>query len=139
MSTSTVESQKLRATFESDSGFRILDSLAFADCLSRQISGFVGGCQGLCIYRDDIMMQKKDSTPMRTPESYSNPEEWAGDYDKYISRQVTDGLFVKRTVYSHQGEYRFIWFAQGSEKDHLDIKCPDAIKYCERLTTDQLE
>ena len=76
---------------------------------------------------------------MPTPESYSNPEEWATDYEKYVGRQVIDAFFVKLTEYSHQGEYRFIWFAQGSEKDHLDIKCPDALKYCERLTIGQSE
>jgi len=85
LSTSVIESEKLKVIFNTDSGFRILDSLAFADCVSRQISGFMGGCQGLCIYRDDIMIEKKNSTPTRTPESYSNPEEWAGDYEKYIS------------------------------------------------------
>jgi hypothetical protein len=139
MSTTTVESRKLGASLKSDSGFRILNSLAFADCVSRQIAGFLGGCQGLCIYRDDIVIQKKDSEPMRTPESYSNPEERAADYDKYVSKHIVDAFFLKRAEYSHQGEYRFIWFAQGTEKDHLDVKCPDAIKYCERLTTDQLE
>jgi hypothetical protein len=136
LSTSVIESEELKVVFGADSGFRILDPLAFADCVSRQIAGFLGGCQGLCIYRDHIMMQKKDSASMRAPESYASPEEWAGDYEKYISKQAVDAFFVKRAKYSRQGEYRFIWFAQGQEKDYLDIKCPDAIKHCERLATD---
>lgn len=133
LSTSTVESRKLKATFSNNSGFRILNSLAFADCVSRQIPGFLRGCQGLCSYRDDILLRKKDDEPMRSPDSYENPEKWAEDYGKYVARQAIDAFFIKRAKYSHQGEYRFIWFAQGSEKDCLRVKCPDAVTYCERL------
>ena len=125
--------ERLREFFKTDSGFKILNSLAFADCISHYIPGFIGGYQGLCFYRDDILVTKQDDIPLRTPDTYSNPEEWAAEYDKYIGKQSVDSFFIKYTKYSHQGEYRFIWFAQGCEKKYLKIKCPEAIKHCEKL------
>ncbi len=134
LSASTIESQKLKEEcFKTDSSFRILNSLAFADCISHYIPGFIGGYQGLCFYRDDILITKQDNMPFRSPDTFSNPEEWAAEYDKYIGKQSDDSFFIKHSKYSHQGEYRFIWFAQGCEKDYLNIKCPEATKYCEKL------
>ncbi len=49
----TVESQAVEANFRTEYGIRILNSLDFANCISSHISGFVGGLEGLCSYRDD--------------------------------------------------------------------------------------
>ncbi len=130
----TVENKTMEASFATNSGFRILNTLAFADSISKQIAGFVGGFQGPCIYRDDVVIRKEDKNLIKPPDEYNNPEEFSEEYDKYVQRQTIDGYFVKRLKFAHQSEYRFIWFAQGEEKKYLDIKCPEAIKFCEKLS-----
>jgi hypothetical protein len=68
--------------------FRITNSLSFADAVSRHIPGCLGGMEGLCSYRENIVLQKHDLRPYRPPESYPDPEAFAKDYDRYV-RKVT--------------------------------------------------
>lgn len=134
LSASTVESNNMKANFQADSGFQIINTLAFADCISRQIPGFDRSTQGFCLYRDSILLQKKTNIPIKPPEPHGNMEEWAAENDRFISEQSVDAYFIKLSKYSHQGEYRFIWFAQGKEeKEHIDLYCPEATKFCERI------
>jgi len=129
----TVESENMKARFKTNSGFRITNTLAFADCISRQIPGFIGGVQGLCAYRDNTLLQKKLNVPFKSPESYGNLEEWAAEYERFIGSQSIDAFFIKASKYSDEGEYRFIWFAQGKEKEDIKLHCPEATKFCERI------
>lgn len=112
--------------------FRILDTLGFANAISSQIPGFLGGVEGLCSYRDNTMLKKKDSRPIRPPSEGENPEKWFEDQQRYIGRQTIDAFFMKESRFSHEAEYRFIWFASGPRKEYLDIKCPAALQFCER-------
>jgi hypothetical protein len=130
----TVESGNAKNHFKADSGFRIKDTLAFADCISRQIPGLVGGIQGFCSYRKNTLLQKKLDVPFKPPESYKNPEEFASEYESFIGAQSIDAFFIKASEYSYQCEYRFIWFVQGVEKeDYKKLCCPEATKFCERI------
>ena len=47
-----------------------------------------------------------------------------------------DLMFLKENKYQGQAEFRFIWSINGkfnSMSEHLDIKCKEAIQYCERV------
>ena len=129
----TVESKKLEASFKTKTGFRILNSLGFANCISAHIPGFVGGIEGLCSYRDSTIINKNLSKDFSPPDSFVNPEIWAGEYDKFVARQSQEAFFIKLSKYSHQAEYRFIWFAHGKEGKYIDIICPEARQYCQRI------
>jgi len=128
MSASTVET--VLPPDGSIAAFRILDTLDFANAISGQIPGFLGGTEGLCSYRDNTMLKKKDSRIMPPPDGV-DPEKWFEEQKRYIGRHTIDAFFVKESRFSQEAEYRFIWFASGSHKDYLDIKCPAALQFCE--------
>jgi hypothetical protein len=129
----TVQSQSLEAKFRTEYGIRILDSLGFASCISSHIAGFVGGLEGLCSYRDDVSINKFITEPFPSPDRFPNPEEWEKEHDKFVSVQSRDALFIKRSIFSHQAEYRLIWFARGTEKEYIKIICPEARRYCQKI------
>ena len=131
----TVESQKLESSFSTEAGFRIISTLGFANCISSHIPGFVAGLEGLCSYRDDTAINKKLNADFPPPDSFPNPEIWADEHDKFVAQQSRDAFFIKRSKYSHQAEYRFIWFAQGPEKEYIDIICPEAGQFCQPLVS----
>lgn len=133
MCTTTVESQKLEASFSTTSGFRILNTIGFANCISSHIPGFVAGLEGLCSYRDETAIRKELESDFPPPDSFPNPENWAKEYDNFVAQQTREGFFIKKLKYSHQAEYRFIWFAQGQEKEYIDIICPDARRFCQQF------
>ena len=116
-----------------DSSFRILNTLAFADAISRQIPGFLGGVEGSCTYRDNTMISKKGSRKISPPENQEEVEEWFNEQNRYVGKQAIEGFFVKHSKFAHESEYRFIWFAEGHAKPHIDIKCPAAREFCERI------
>ena len=44
-----------------------------------------------------------------------------------------DEAFIKLKKYSDQNEYRLVWFTGKNPTDHIIIKCPEAIQFCERI------
>lgn len=131
MCATTVESQKLEASFSTKSGFTILDTIGFANCISAHIPGFVGGLEGICSYRDEITIKKELGSDFPPPDSFQNSEILAKEYEKYLAQHTREGFFIKRSKYSHQAEYRFVWFAQGQEREYIDIVCPEARRFCQ--------
>ncbi|WP_421722025.1 hypothetical protein [Alloalcanivorax xenomutans] len=129
----TVESKTLQDKFRTQFGIRILNTLGFAHCISAHIPGFVGGLEGLCSYRDDVSINKSIGSSFPPPEKFPNPEIWAREYDKFVAEQSKDSFFIKRSKFSHQAEYRFIWFAQGLEQEYIEVTCPEAREYCQPI------
>lgn len=106
--------------------------MGFANAISGQVAGFVGGAEGLCSYRENTMLQKKDERLFYSPKEGEDPQRWYEDQQRYLAKHSIDAFFVKHIRFSHEAEYRFIWFASGIHKEYLDIKCPEALRYCER-------
>lgn len=131
--TSTIESLKPVELHGNASAFRILDGIKFADAISRQIPGFVGGVEGLCTYRHNTMITKSDPRPIAPPTNAENAEEWFHEQNHHTGKLVVDAYFMKHISFAQESEYRFIWFAEGSRRDFIDIKCPAAIPFCERI------
>ncbi|MHA5498453.1 hypothetical protein ACVSNS_01475 [Pseudomonas aeruginosa] len=131
----TVESRTMEASFQTQEGFRILQPLSFADAISRHIPGFSGGMEGLCHYKEHLLIEKTELDQFPPPDAFPSLDEWSDQYDLYVGAQMKEALFLKHIKFSHQGEYRFIWFASGAEKEHIDITCPEAVKFCQRLNS----
>lgn len=129
----TVESKTLEASFSTRAGFRIIDTLGFAQAISSHIPGFVAGLEGLCSYRDAPSVEKTLISDFPLTDSFPNPEVWAAEYEKFVANQSRDSYFLKRSRYSYQAEYRFIWFAQRNERDFIDIVCPEARMFCQPI------
>jgi len=118
----TVENPTMETSFSTQDSFRITNSLDFADCISRHIPGCNGGMEGLCHYRDHLTFSNIDTI--------TTPEESC----KFMSGHLMNSFLLKHNKYAHQGEYRFIWFTSGKlEMDYIDIVCPEALEFCERL------
>lgn len=130
-----VENQSLEAKFGTKYGIRILNSLGFANCISSHIPGFVGGLEGLCSYRDDVSVNKSIEESFSPPDTFADPEAWGREYEKFVSEQSRDAFFIKQSRFSHQAEYRFIWFAQGIEKEYVEITCPEARQFCQPINS----
>ena len=129
---STIETVPPISPNNDQSAFRILDCLGFADAISRQIPGFVGGVEGLCSYRDNTMIRKKDAGLIKPPEANEDAGRWFAEQQSYVGKQVIDAYFMKHSRFAHESEYRFIWFGEGMPRQFLDITCPAALKFCER-------
>lgn len=115
------------------SAFRILDTLGFANAISAHIPGFLGGTEGLCSYRDNTILRKTDPQPFEPPPDGADMEKWFEEHERRIGKHSVDAFFVKESRFSHEAEYRFIWFASGPHRNHIDIKCPAARQFCERV------
>lgn len=117
-----------------DSGFLINDIFGFAIELGRAIPFLTGGIQGQCFYIDppiipiDLGQFNIDSLTLQEVQIKQN-----SFFEKI--NQDNEIFFIKRLKYKEQEEYRVIWFADESNKsfDHIDIICPNAIKYCSKL------
>jgi len=59
-----------------------------------------------------------------------------GDKVFNLFGQITgdDILFLKLNKHAHQSEYRMVWFvAEPIVGDFIDVKCPEAAKFCTRF------
>lgn len=117
-----------------DNGYgqlRILDTVAFANAISRQIPGFVGGVEGSCIYRSSSLIRKKGNRPIAPPTEGENAEKWFKEQNRYVGSQTIDSLFLKDIRFKEELEYRLVWFAEGSRRPFIEIKSPAAREVCE--------
>lgn len=135
---STIQSIDVMKMFGgAECGIKIKNPISFADAVARKISGFVGGFQGACFYTDDRIVRRNNVSDMNflPPDNEVEMEKWAEGYEKYLAQQNSNESFLLKPMrYSNQSEYRFVWFAAELEKDYIDIQCPEAIQFCEKIT-----
>lgn len=43
------------------------------------------------------------------------------------------GLFVKALRFAHEVEFRMIWLAGDGQQEFIDIVCPSARTFCEKM------
>jgi len=110
------------ARFGYDSGFRIIDVIGFADAVGKAL-----GCSdqlfGHCIYR-------RDKVVVGTPPENFRFDQFSGALTKLVSKAK---FFVKPDRFAHQCEFRFLWSSQFDLKQPKTVKCPEAVKFCERI------
>lgn len=133
---STRYATQLRESFGVDSGFRINDTTAFANAISSHIPGFIWGCEGMCIYsgNDSII---RDMGDLNLNSFMSEGDDKNIQIEKVSSLLTSaagdDLLFLKSDRFSHQNEYRMLWFCRQNIRGYIDIKCPEAREFCARL------
>lgn len=139
LSTSTIESTDLIKQFEGGDGyFKINDSVAFAAAISAHIPGFMFGYEGLCIYKDARLVKGKYAKPlmpMPPPGAESEAEKYFAAVEQKIHEDTKLApYFMKPLRYAHQSEYRFVWCASPPTKETINIACPEARRFCEKIT-----
>lgn len=119
--------------FGYDDGFRITNIRAFGNAVKACIPGCESVIAGPCEYSDDLVLPN--------PNIHMPSIEGVADADaKFAELQQWSAalhgnrpFFRKRTMFRHQEEFRFIWFANGTRHEHLFIKCPEARQCCKRI------
>lgn len=128
----SISDQGLTTTSERGTYIRVLDTVAFAAAVARQIPGCVGGVEGPCRYSTDTVVRKSGARSIQPPKDFADVDSWFHEQNAYVGEQSVDALFLKDAKFAHEAEYRFIWFAEGTRRDFLDICCPAAVRFCER-------
>ena len=126
----------LAHSFNTDSGFRINDSLGFSEAICKYLPGFYMGMEGPCLYlaKRTVMsdMGHIDFESMKT-----SKEEKEMDMVKLAQNIFAtagdDLFFLKSDVYAHQNEYRMLWLSPHDVTGHIDIVCPEARQFCTRF------
>ena len=130
-------SEEIAELFGADSGFRINDTVAFADTIAHRISGFRGGCEGPCVYVPTRTVLR-DTGPVGIDDFQDDGERDKVSFNKmmgFLSGMAGDDLlFLKDAKYSSQCEYRFIWHTHDPKvSGFLDLKVPEARQFCTRF------
>jgi hypothetical protein len=133
---SMTQSHELAQSFKTDSGFKINDSIAFCEALSRYIPGFVGGMEGPCSYVQDRMVVR-DIGPVDLDSVRTGPGIDDFDHEKMAKKLFEiagdDFFFLKHSRFSPQSEYRFLWLTPNQVTGTVDIVCPEARQFCTRF------
>jgi len=135
LSTSMRYSAELMKAFNSDSYIRINDSTNFGIVISRQIPSLLAAFEGPCLYQSMKIIERDlgyiDINKFREPE---NPTQVRKDLlDEFLISQMQHyPMFLKENSFAHQVEYRFAWIVRNKTLDYLDIKVPEAIKFCSK-------
>lgn len=123
----------LAASFRTDSGFRINNSAAFADAISRHVAGFFGGQEGPCLYVSDKTVQRhtsdKENSPS-APDFFGSISDIQQMFDRHNAAQPDELYYLKNQTFAHQNEYRMLWLVPGRVHGHIDIRCPEARQFC---------
>ena len=51
-----------------------------------------------------------------------------------LDRENKNGAAGPHPTYCHQNEYRFVWNVTYQVEEPIFIECPEAIKFCEKVT-----
>lgn len=137
--TSTVLDKKLLQTFSRNSVFRIKDPMNFILEITKSLTRVIEVLMGNCIYLDNKMIVKDISNVAMTD---LQNEQGSVEFEKIMKVtnliQGADAHFIKLRHYQPQSEFRIIWKTDRPVDNGIIIKCPEAIKYCERIMIERI-
>ena len=121
----------LMKSFNCESFLRIHDPAAFGTRVAKHVPAFLEGGEGPCIYQHLRLIEAEIDDTERT----QNASESDGRQNRAataIAGARHYQYFLKHKSFSHQAEYRLLWFfANDSERrEYLDIKVPEARELC---------
>ena len=110
--------------FEYDSCFEIVDIQGFSKCITKNISAYE--------YRyAECLYKSSNNFVVEMPKDYV----FSVISSELIEHPRMDQYFIKPKSFSHQSEIRIVWRVPEDTPEVLDIKIPEARKYCRRLNT----
>lgn len=122
--------------FHADSYIRINETLPFGLAVARQIPGCTAGYEGLCLYQEKRLVERDlGSLDLSRFENTGNDKEKQKELNAFILSQVGHlRYFLKHRhrSFAHQCEYRFVWLTNSRVEDVLNIRVPEARRYCSR-------
>jgi len=123
------------ATF-GEACFRIRETSEFAVTIAAKISQFVEGVQGPCIYTDDMALDSNGGEGVKAFFAEDGGFQIGGPKMAAAMNNIRSDprfYFKKRTKYEPDAEYRFVWILAGNAGPHIDVVCPEAIQFCDRV------
>ena len=133
LSTTEILTPAVINDFKSIGAIKINNTTNFSLEISKRISFCMSGLEGRCNYQDDRIFQLKEHDKLL---QYYKSKEGRHSHQfqaELMSLNDEYELFLKKSVYSNQQEYRLIWFSNEIVTESIIVKCPEAIKYCERV------
>lgn len=133
MSTTEKISEKIITDFNAVGAIKILNITNFAIEISKRISFCYSGLEGRCNYSDSRVFRINDSKKIAElfkERNFEVDQEFAYELQTMTKEYE---LFQKAKSYEDQSEYRLIWFTKDPVTSSLNILCPEAIEYCERI------
>jgi hypothetical protein len=131
--TTAIHTHELMTAFDSDSYIRINNSHHFGMEIAKVIPGVKRAFECFCFYHSSKLWLDDDRFF-----DYKSTKKADGTYAmepllKFSKQTVGIKPFlIKNKEYAHQCEYRFVWIIDKESEEHIDIKVPEAIKYCSR-------
>ncbi len=144
---------ELRKNFDDCDGCIVIDNpLGFADAISNRIPFFRLGLFGQAIYRDTrtLQLRRYDPTIKELFEKHGLEYNQVDDDDATVEKkynampdelktaifnnlQNPESLFLKRSKFSSQSEYRLFWHSTRPIDEYIDIVVPEAVQFCRRV------
>jgi len=87
------------------------------------------------MYRNDTLYRAHDPRGFPPPKDGEDRDAWADRNFRILGEHMENKFFIKPLKFSHESEYRMIWFCSGKSNEFIDIICKDAIQFCEPLCT----
>lgn len=133
MSTTTKINKQTVDDFNAKCAIKINNPTAFALEIAKKLPFVLGGIEGNCVYDEHRILNFKEKI-----EEYSFFKDGQFINDQLGLSAFRDQtreyeLFLKRDKYKHQNEYRFVWFTDTTIKESYIVKCPEAIKFCDKI------
>jgi hypothetical protein len=133
---STILDSELFKTFKRNSVFRINDPINFILQIEKSLNRVFEVLYGNCIYLENKMLIKEipafNMDDLKVENESNNIS-----FDKLMAATSPlngpEQFFLKKMIYQKQSEYRIIWNTDREVKTPVIIKCPEAIKYCEKI------
>lgn len=126
-------SRDMRDKFGRDSAFQIMNTVAFASEISRQLLGFRQGLEGSCIYRDGRTIKRSINFSMKDLEDANGNIELGSLFDIGRALGGAELVLLKDKKYEDQAEYRLMWTVDEIDGDFVDVKAPLARQYCRKV------
>lgn len=118
--------------FNAVGAIKIHNPTYFGAEVMKSIPGCEQGIEGDCIY-DDSRVYKGYSDKMKALLSTNNFLQNPALAQELMNAACERELFLKLKKYEAQKEFRMLWFTDQKVDSNIIIKCPDAVRFCERI------
>jgi hypothetical protein len=123
---------KVIKDFNAVGAIKIHNPTYFAAEIMQALAGCQHGIEGQCVY-DDSRVYRGYSDKMKEILSSDNYLNHPSLRNELMNAACERELFLKLKKYESQNEYRMFWIVDQPVDSNLVIKCPEAIRFCERI------
>jgi len=123
---------KIISDFNAVGAIKIHNYTFFGLEVMRAIKNCYQGISGRCNYKSSRVFNSS-SEYMKTIIDRGDHANNAEFYDELLRITSEYELFLKLKKYEYQDEFRLIWFSNLKVNESIIIKCPEALRHCERI------